>query len=169
MRLLLILSFLFSLLNADSGILDIKWPKPNIKQQKPSIPYPKVLTEGIKDVRLPVYIPNAYAYDKNMIVVADENFYTITFLFKGATVMISGDRTYQESVSNNPAFKAMLKATPPVTFDQKEGVMTSEFNRHGVNYSIEIECDKPLTDKRCTDTTLIKSLYNRLIMVGGKA
>ncbi len=168
MRRLLIIPFLFSLLNADSGILDIKWPKPNLKHQKPSTPYPEVLTEGIKDVKLPVYIPNSYAYDKNMIVVADKNFYTISFLFKDATVMISGDRTYQESVSNKQEFKAILKATPPVTFEQEEGIMTAEFNRHGVNYSMAIECDKPQTDERCTDTKLIKDLYNRLIMVGGR-
>jgi len=169
MRLLLIIPFIFSFLHADSGILDIKWPKPNAKQQKPSIPYPKVLTEGIKDVKLPVYIPNSYAYDKNMIVVADKNFYTISFLFKGATVMVSGDKTYQESVSNKQEFKEILKTTPAVTFEQEEGIMTAEFNRHGVNYSIEIECDKPESDERCTETKLIKDLYNRLIMVGGRA
>jgi hypothetical protein len=168
MRLLLIVPFLFSLLSADSGILDIKWPKPNVKHQKPSTPYPSVLTEGIKNVKLPVYIPNSYAYDKNMIVVSDKNFYTISFLFKGATIMISGDKTFQESVSNNPEFKAILKATPPVTFEQEEGIMTAEFNRHGVNYSMAIECDNPKTDERCKETKLIKDLYNRLIMVGGR-
>ena len=168
MRRLLIIPFLFSLLNADSGILDIKWPKPNVKQQKPSTPYPNVLIEGIKDVKLPVYIPNSYAYNKSMIVVADKNFYTISFPFKGATVTVSGDRTYQESVSNKQEFKAILKATPPVTFEQEEGIMTAEFNRYGVNYSMEIECDKPQTDERCTDTKLIKELYNSLIMVGGR-
>ena len=169
MRLLLIILFALSSLNADSGILDIKWPKPNAKHQKPSMPYPEVLTKGIKEVKLPVYIPNSYAYDKTMVVVSDNNFYTISFTFNGASVAVSGDKTYQESVSNNPEFKAMLKATPPVTFEQEEGIMTAEFNRHGVNYSIIIECDKPDTDKRCTDTKLIKDLYSRLIMVGGKA
>ena len=168
MRLLLIVPFLFSLLSADSGILPIKWPKPNAKQQKPTQPYPKVLTNRIKEVKLPVYIPKSYAYNKNMIVIADNTFYTISFPFKGATVTISGDKTYQESVSNKQEFKAILKATPPVTFEQEEGIMTAEFNRHGVNYSIEIECDKPQADERCTDTKLIKELYNRLIMVGGR-
>ena len=168
MRILLIIPLLCSLLSADSGILDIKWPKPNAQHQKPTTPYPQVLIEGIKDVNLPVYIPNSYAYDKNMIVVADKNFYTISFLFKGATIMITGDKTYQESVSNNPEFKAILKATPPVIFEQEEGIMTAEFNRHGVNYSMSIECDNPDKDDRCKETTLIKELYNRLIMVGGR-
>lgn len=168
MRLLFITLFALSALSAESGILNIKWPKPNAKHQKPSIPYPKVLTNGIKEVRLPVYIPNSYAYEKNMLVVAGSNFYTITFPFKGASVTVSGDKTYQESVSNNRNFKAMLKASPPVSFEQEEGMMTAEFNRHGVNYSITIECEKPNSDKRCTNTKRIKELYHRLIMVGGR-
>ena len=169
MRSILIALFIFSSLHADSGILDIQWPKPNDQQQKPSIPYPDVLTQGIEDVKLPVYLPNSYAYNKNMIVVANSDFYTISFLFQGITVMISGDRTYQESVTNNAEFNAMLKDTPPVSFEQEEGIMSATFNRHGVNYSMAIECDEPKTDERCTQTKLINELYNRLIMVGGSA
>lgn len=169
MRLLFILLFLLSALGAESGILDIKWPKPNPKQQKPSIPYPDVLTKNIGNTKLPIYIPSSYAYDENMSVVSDENFYTISFTLKGATVAITGDKTYQESVPvTNPEFKLIMKASPPVEFIRAEGMMTAEFNRHGVNYSMVIECDNPNKDKRCTQTTLIKELYRRLIMVGGR-
>lgn len=169
MRLLLITIFLFSSLHAKSGILDIQWPKPNPKHQKPSVPYPDVLTKNISNTKLPVYIPSSYAYDENMTVITDENFYTISFLLKGATVAITGDRTYQESVpANNAEFKAIMKASPPVEFIRAEGMMMAEFNRHGVNYSMTIECDKPNKDERCTETTLIKELYTRLIMVGGR-
>ena len=169
MRLLLITLFFCASLNADSGILDIQWPKPNAKHQKPPTPYPAVLTKGIEEVKLPVYLPSSYAYDKNMVVVADNNFYTVSFTLQGADIMVSGDKTYQESVSaTNPEFKAIMKATPPVEFMQSEGIMSAEFNRHGVNYSLAVECEKPETDKRCTETTFIKELYNRLIMVGGR-
>ena len=170
MRFLFLTLFFYSVLNAESGLLDIKWPTPNAEHQKPAAPYPTVLTEGIKKVKLPVYIPNSYAYDNNMIVVSDNNFYTITFTLQDANIIISGDGTYQESVSaTNPEFKAIMKASPPVEFIQAEGIMSAEFNRHGANYSIAIECDKPKTDKRCTETTFIQNLYNRLIMVGGEA
>lgn len=169
MRLLFIVLFLLSSLGAESGILDIKWPVPIAKHQKPSIPYPDVLTKNIANTKLPVYIPSSYAYDENMTVVSDENFYTISFLLDGATVAITGDRTYQESVpTSNPEFKLIMKASPPVEFIRAEGMMTAEFNRHGVNYSMVIECDKPNKDERCTQTTLIKELYTRLIMVGGR-
>lgn len=169
MRLVLITLFLFSWLQAESGILDIQWPKPNPKHQKPAIPYPDILTKNIENTKLPVYIPSSYAYDENMSVIGTENFYTITFPLDKAKVMITGDKTYQESVpASNPEFKAMMKATPPVEFIRAEGLMMAEFNRHGVNYVMTIECDKPDSDERCTQTSLISNLYTRLIMVGGR-
>jgi len=169
MRLLLITIFLFSSLHAKSGILDIQWSNVYPKYQKPSIPYPDVLTKNIINTKLPVYIPSSYTYDENMTVVADENFYTISFLLEGATVAMTGDRTYQKSVSlNNAEFKAIMKASPPVEFIRAEGMMTAEFNRHGANYSMSIECTQPNKDERCTQTTLIKKLYRQLIMVGGR-
>lgn len=169
MRLLLITIFLCSALSAESGILDIKWPEPVTKHQKPSIPYPNVLSKNISNTKLPVYLPSSYAYDEKMTVVADENFYTISFALNGAMVAITGDRTYQASVpATDSEFKLIMKASPPVEFIHAEGIMMAEFNRHGVNYSMTIECDKPKTDERCTQTNLIKELYTRLIVVGGK-
>jgi len=169
MRLLLTTLLLLSSLNAESGILDIKWPKPNPQQQKPSTPYPSVLTEGIKNTKLPVYIPSSLAYDKKMVVVANKNFYAISFLLQGATLMVSGDKTFQKSVSSsNSGFQKMMKASPTVEFMEEEGMRSANFNRHGVNYELLIECDKPKKDARCKEENFLRKLYSRLIMVGGR-
>jgi hypothetical protein len=169
MRLLLITLLVFSSLNAESGILDIQWPKPNPQQQKPSVPYPSVLTEGIKNTKLPVYIPSSLAYDKNMIVVANKDFYTISFLLQGAIAMVSGDRTFQESIStSNADFQKVMKPSPSVDFMEEDGIRYANFNRNGVNYELLIECDEPKKDTRCTEEHFIRQLYSRLIMVGGR-
>jgi len=168
MRILLISIFLFSFSHAQSGLLDVVWPKPNLKQQKPSIPYPSVLTQGIKNTALPIYIPSNYAYDKKMIVVAEQNFYAISFLLDGAIINISGDKTYQETISSeNPEFSAITKNTAPVEYNKAEGIVTANFNKHNVNYILSIECDDPESDQRCT-ISMVSTLYSKLIMVGGK-
>jgi hypothetical protein len=168
MRLILLTLFFISSLSSESGILDIKWPKPNLQHQKPSMPYPTVLLEGIKNSKLPVYLPSSYAYDKKMIVVADKNFYTISFLLQGATLMISGDRTFQESISpSNTEFQKVVKSKA-VVFREEEGIMNTDFNRHGVNYTLSIECEQPKKDKRCQEEIFLHNLYNKLIMVGGR-
>ena len=169
MRLLLLTIFLFSSLQAESGILDITWPKANAKHQKPSTPYPAVLSNGIANTKLPVYLPSSYVYDKNMAVVSKRDFYTISFTLNSAILMIAGDKTYQENVSkNDPKFKALMKTSSNIEFMQEEGMMSADFNRHGVNYSLLIECDDPKKDTRCTEETFLKDIYKRLIMVGGQ-
>jgi len=167
MRLLLITLLLISSLNAESGILDIEWPKIDPAHQKPSIPYPDVLTKGIKDTKLPVYIPSTYAYDKKMVVIADKNFYTISFFIDKAIVMMAGDRTFQETISSTDSKFQKVIQPSPVDFVEEEGIMSSDFNRHGVNYTLSIECDDYKTDIRCKEEDFLRNIYNRLILVGG--
>ncbi len=171
MRYIYLFIFSFSILSAGGGILDVNWSTvaPKSIYQKTSAPYPKVLTEGIKDVHLPVYLSRQFLYDKNMIVVADKDFYTISINLNEAVITFSGDRTYQESVSpNNPEFQKIAKATPPVEYNSAEGIMSATFNRHGVNYMINIECEDPKKDKRCQKIDFISSLYHSLTIVGGR-
>lgn len=169
MRLIFSTLLLCTLLNAAGGILDIDWSSTDQSQQKVTAPYPKILREGIKEVKLPVYLSSAYAYNENMTVVADQYFYSISFDLKGASILFEGDRTFQESVSpTNPEFKKIMQKTKPVEFSKSEEMMVAEYQRHGANYTISVECDKPTTDKRCTQEGFIRGLYNSLVMVGGK-
>ena len=169
MRLLPMAILLISSLNAESGILNIEWPKPNPQQQKPSTPYPNILIDGIKDTELPIYLPSSYAYDSKMAIVADKDFYTISFFIEKAIVMMAGDRTFQESISESDTkFQKVIKLSSTVDFIENEGIMSVDFNRHGVNYTLSIECDNYEKDKRCKEKDFLHSLYNRLIMVGGK-
>ncbi|CAA6804112.1 MAG: Unknown protein [uncultured Sulfurovum sp.] len=167
MRLIFLTLLTLTLLNG-RGVLDVEWSSANKAQQKPTVPYPKVLVEGIKSVTLPVYLSSSYAYNKKMTVVADKYFYSISFDLEGAMVLFEGDRTFQESVSpQNPEFKKIMQKTLAVEFSKSEEIMMAEYQRHGANYTISVECDKPDTDKRCLKEDFIRSLYNSLNMVGG--
>ena len=171
MRLILTLSIVFGLSISElgaGGLLEVHWPKAKSHNEKVKRTYPTALKQATDTVSLPIYIPRFYVYDKTMSIVSDKNFYTITIFFKGATLMISGDRTYQQKVtSTNKQFQKMMKASP-TTFTQAEGMMTTDFNRHGVNYALVLECDSPKSDKRCTKETFLKQIFNGLIIVGGK-
>ncbi len=169
MRLFYLILLSLSLVRAGGGVLEVDWSSINQSQQKPSAPYPKVLVEGIKEVRLPVYLSASYAYEKNMVVVANRDFYSISVILKGATVVFEGDRSYQESVSpSNREFQKIVQKPNSVEFLNSEGVMSAEFNRHGVNYTILVECDNPKKDKRCVKQKFISNLYHSLKVVGGR-
>ncbi len=159
-----------SLAEAESGVLDINWSELNSIHAKAAArraPYPKVLSQGIRNVTLPVYLPASHAYDKNMSVVADKNFYTIMLFLKDARLRVSGDRTYQQSVTTNPQLETVKSAATVLRFMHSEGMMTTSFNKFGANYSLELECDKPDQDSRCLQESFLKELYQSLIVVGG--
>jgi hypothetical protein len=95
MRLIFLTLFSLILVNAGGGILDVDWSKINKSQQKSSATYPSVLTEGIKNVHLPVYLTKNYAYDKNMVVVADANFYSISLDLQGASYFLRETKPFK--------------------------------------------------------------------------
>lgn len=165
---LTLLLFLSSFVMAE-GVLEVDWPKEATNQQKMKMrAYSPILQKGISEVTMPVYMPSFYVYEGDMSIVADKNFYTITIFLKGATLMVSGDRTYQQKVvSGAKQLKAKMKKVSN-RFIHAEGMMTTDFNRHGVNYSLTIECAKPQKDRRCMEDDFLKNIYNRLIIVGGK-
>ena len=167
MRLIFSILLTLTLLNG-GGVLDVDWSSIDKSQQKPTAPYPLVLVEGIKDVTLPTYLSSSYAYNGEMEIVADAYFYSISFVLSGATVLFEGDRTFQETVSpTNPEFQKIIQKSSVVEFSQSEKIMMAEYQRHGANYSISVECDKPDNDKRCMEEDFIRSLYRSLILVGG--
>jgi hypothetical protein len=161
MRIILTLLVLsLNLLFSDGGVLRVDWSKATISRQKLKV-LPKSLKDGIKDVTLPVYMPNSYIYQKNLSIVADKNFYAITIFLKGATLMISGDRTYQEQI------KVDIKKTSE-KFTHAEGIATLDFQKNGVNYSLVLECDSPNSDSRCKSDSFLSKIYRRLVLVGGR-
>jgi hypothetical protein len=87
--------------------------------------------------------------------------------------MISGDRTYQERISSktNKAVANQLKAKMKALsnkFIKAEGIISVDFQRNGVNYSLILECDSPTLDKRCKEDNFLRKVYNGLVLIGGK-
>ena len=150
------------------GLLEVDWPTLTQQYQKQQKSYPLVLKSAVKEITLPVYLPRSYLQDKSLFLVSDANFYTATIMLEGAILTITGDRTYQQTLkTNNSVLKKRLEKKE-VTFNHAEGIMTSDFNRHNVNYSLAIECEDPTKDKRCTQENFLKKIYHELVLIGGK-
>ena len=159
---------LLASVSAETGVLTIDWSKLNQNKAEVSArktPYPQKLRKGIASVTLPVLLPASQAYNKNMIVVADKNFYTITLPLKGANIIVTGDRAYQQTLDS--ASKLVPASLPAAQFTRAEGMMLTDFNRFGANYSLTLECDQPDQDSRCLQESFLKNLYQELVMVGG--
>ncbi len=163
--------FAVSIVSAEPKLLAIDWPV--VQKAKGDMaafsaknrPYPSGLVNKANAVHLPVYIPSAYAYQETLQMVAEDDFYTVTISLSEATVFIAGDRTYQQDVDVATNVSMLTKE---VSFIRAEGMVSVDFNRHGANYTLSIECDKPDDDQRCTKTDFLQRVYADLVIVGGK-
>ena len=166
MHIIILLLISFYTIFADGGILKVDWSTISTTNQKLKV-IPKELRDKIKDVTLPVYLPNYYINSKNIKVVADKNFYAITVFLKGVRLLVRGDRTYQMAIEdNNHQFKIEKPSIDKII--HAEGMATIDFQRHGIDYSMVLECDNPDRDKRCREDNFLKDLYRRLSFIGGK-
>ena len=156
------------MLSAEGGVLSVNWPEKNRVQQKIEQEIPLVLRKKINEVTLPVLLPKSYLVNQKMSIVTEKNYYAITIFFKGANLMVSGDRSYQlEMKEIDKKSQKMLKRTKQA-FIHAEGMMVTDFNRYGVSYSMQLECDRFEEDKRCVNDAFLRKLYRELVMVGGK-
>lgn len=167
-RLLMFCTMSAMMLHAEGGVLDVQWPAVDKNQAKMQKAYPLVLKEKIKEVTLPVYLPSTYIYNQKMTIVAEPNYYSITIYLDKARLLVTGDRTYQQSVKvADQAFKTMMKSDT-IAFEAAEGMLITDFNRHGVNYTLMLECDEPESDERCQEENFLRTIYDQLTLVGGK-
>ncbi len=167
-KILISLMILMQMVNASGGILPVKWPTKTNLQRKVEKSYPVKLKEKIKKVKLPVLLPKAYVFSQKMSIVSDKNYYTITIFFKGANLMVSGDRTYQLEMRDIDAKSQKMLKRVKQKFTRSEGMMVTDFSRYGVNYSLTLECDNFNQDKRCSNSDFLKKAYRDLVLVGGK-
>lgn len=173
-KLMILVSVFFltiSIVSAEPKVLVIDWPAPQKLKSgmtvlsARSVPYPLGLVDKANEVHLPVYVPSVYAYQKTLQMVGENDFYAVTIPLSKATIFIAGDRTYQQDSSVTASVSASIDE---VNFIRAEGMVSVDFNRHGANYTLSIECDQPDDDQRCTQTDFLQQIYGDLVMVGGQ-
>ncbi len=166
MYIIILLIISFHTIFADGGLLKVDWKNLSTTKQKLRV-IPKELKDKIKGVTLPVYLPNYYINSKNLKIVADRNFYAITVFLKGARLLIRGDRTYQIAIKDKK-YQFKIAKSSQNRIIHAEGMATIDFQKHGINYSMVLECDNPDIDKRCKEDNFLNNLYRRLTFIGGK-
>lgn len=132
-----------------------------------NLPYPQGLVDKASVVHLPVYMPAAYVAEPALQMVGDGDFYTVTIPLSQATVFMTGDRAYQQD-STATVNNVLTPSVSSPNFVRAEGMVSVDFNRHGANYTLSIECVQPESDERCMQTHFLQQAYADLVMVGGQ-
>jgi hypothetical protein len=100
---------------------------------------------------------------RRMVFKAYDDSYAATLSLDGAVVLMNGSRV---------AYATPEQAGPDVTSDDylvssTESGIEMSFSKFGASYFMAIECDDPGGDARCSNDGFIRSIYNKLQLVGG--
>ena len=158
----------------DRLVRDVRYAEPLLRSVvEPTLPV--LLTADPR--MLQVYraispaVPDRSAVDGNLVVFKGfPNHYAATFNVDGASVLINGSRlstrssTLEDSVDRS---RRMTDGTRFQPLERDDVGVSCAFERFGAVYTLEVVCDNPFIDSRCSDDAFIMEIYEKLLLFGG--
>jgi hypothetical protein len=124
--------------------------------------------QAIERATLPVLLPRDEALLASATVTAGPAWYAVALHGDGHHVSIHGTK----QMVHQPALAADVppeqrRAPGETTITRTHGIVTVSFEAFGASYTIDVECDRPMDDVRCTEDAYALSIHDGLGLVGG--
>jgi len=99
-----------------------------------------------------------------------DDHYAATFDLGGAALLINGSRLSFQNAAKAVRDRArrLSDGTQLNPIERDDVGVSISFNRFGAAYTVEVICDDPRRDKRCTQNSFINDIYRKLLLFGGK-
>lgn len=125
---------------------------------------PEAERSKLTDVDLPALIPDV-DFLSSAFIVAGPHWYSARMKAADHSIYIQGNRAaFQHDFGLTDEQK---KSVENFTVYRTHAIPTLAFNRFGVAYTIDVECMRPLEDRRCTDDDYVLSIAEGLQLAGG--
>ena len=124
--------------------------------------------EAIERATLPVLVPRDEALLASATVTAGPAWYAIALRGDGHHVSIHGTK----QMVHQPSLAADVpperrRAPGETSITRTHGIVTVSFEAFGASYTIDVECDRPMDDARCTEDAYALSIHEGLGLAGG--
>ncbi len=118
---------------------------------------------------VPVLLPNDPELLAKARVTTGPNWYAVSMDLGDHLVYVQGSRTSfeLEQVELDRAGDDLTKR--PYLLTRTHQIITMAFERFGAGYGIDIECARPMDDKRCTEDAYARTLWDKLAVVPAEA
>ena len=126
---------------------------------------PSALRSVLTDAPVPALVPRAPSVLSRGKATRGPSWYALSMPLEEHTVFVTGNNAevFVPGVSDN--------ASPRADFDPRisrtRGIVSAAFNAFGVAYVVEVECQSPFDDPRCTKDEYVRSLVDDLAIAGG--
>ena len=155
-------------------VRDLRYAKPLLRSVgEPTLP---VLLPADPDM-LQAYktmspsVPNRSAVKGELIVFKGfRNHYAATFKLEEVSLLINGSRlsTRNSSIAEPvDRSRRMEDGTRFQPLERDDVGVSCAFERFGAVYTLEVVCDHPFIDSRCSDDAYIMDIYEKLLLFGG--
>ncbi|MEZ4468106.1 MAG: hypothetical protein R3F60_21480 [bacterium] len=129
---------------------------------------PEKLRPAVDAIALPVLLPRDAALLAGARVVAGPGWYAASMDAGGAQVTLHAFGRAHLRPDLLAEQKAAGFGTGAPRISRTEGIVSLAFERFGVAYTLDVECQAPLTDPRCTDGLFIMGVLDDLAVLGGR-
>lgn len=144
-------------------VQDVDWDDVGHKELEPGR-LPVEEAAKVAELEVPVLVPDVDFLD-TAFFTRGEHWYTVDLKGPGHSLVMQGTRA---------AFKHDLGLTDEqresvanFTVYRSHGIATLAFNHFGVAYAIDVECDQPFKDARCTRDDYLLEIAENLVLAGG--
>jgi hypothetical protein len=124
--------------------------------------------DAIERATLPVLVPRDESLLGSATVTAGPAWYAVSMHADGHHVSIHGTK----QMVHQPSLAADVpperrRAPGETSITRTHGIVTVSFEAFGASYTIDVECDRPMEDTRCTDDAYGLSIHESLALAGG--
>lgn len=127
------------------------------------------VTEGAKldAIRVPVLAFGDDARLGKALLTHNENWYALTATHDGVTMTVHGTRN-AVVVPGMEIPAAAREAADNYVLTRAHGVVTVTWRAFGLSYGLDVECQKPMEDPRCTQDEFALQVAEQLGVIGGR-
>lgn len=153
---------------APTVLMPIDWTSAHAARR--SLPLPIAARAKVDQARQPVLLPTIDGLTADASVTVGQGWHVVAFSNGGAHLQIQGSHRAHIrpalAAEQRAAGMGDLNASAP-RVSQMHGIYTLSFERFGVSYSLDLECASH-TDPRCADAAYLMTLFDSLVVVGGR-
>ena len=161
-------------LDFDRLVRDVRYAQPLLRSiVEPTLPVLLPANQKMLQVYRAISpsVDTGSAVDGNLVVFKGfRNHYAATYSMGSVSLLINGSRlstrssTLAESADRS---RRMSDGTRFQPLERDDAGVSCAFERFGVVYTIEVVCDNPFIDSKCSEDAFIMDVYEKLLLFGG--
>jgi hypothetical protein len=146
-------------------MMEVSWADATRHRRVDATPLPAQERAKLASISLPVLLPADASLLGRAVLSHGSGWYAASLHGDRHHIALHGTHL----AVHHPELRAELEGVelPPVRIARTHGIVTASFEAFGASYAVDVECDAPMSDPRCTDDEYVRTVVDGLGVAGG--